>query len=955
MRLTIKKVCAGLCVAVFMATMLSTTAYAGAVDSGTYSQIFSSGTVSRKGDYSKAEYESAALAAAEEGAVLLKNENAALPLKTTDHVAVFGSRQFYGKPTDKDPSYEIWSYIPGGAGSGAVWGNIGTSPYEQIKAKADAGKFKLYTTISENYKSKKSSYTPSDKDLNAAKKAGVNKAVYIISRYEGENGDEDGMADNADAPGNWRLSTKEKLLLTKLNATFGQVIVVTNTGILMDTNWIKNGIDGTQVVDAALFAWYGGHQGPKAIANLLTGDATPSGKLAQTAAPIENYPTTEGFFEQAYTNYSEDIFMGYRYFETFNKAVNYEFGFGLSYTTFSMSDVKYSSNNTHITVSAKVTNTGNASGKEVLQVYFSAPQGKLGKPAKELAGFAKTDTLKPGQAQTLTIKFPINDMSSYDDTGKTGKKSAWVLEAGDYNVYIGNSVKNVQKAGTYKVSSLKVVEQCTAQAGPLDLTKRLLANGQYETLTTGTKQTPVDYAKNNALATKANGTVKFADVVSGKNTLDQLVAQMSIEELGAFTHLTVTSGAAQGSGVGAGAASDKYGIPIGKTLDGPAGPDTSQFSFPSETCLASSWNLDHAANLGTIAGKYCKKLGSTFWLAPALNLQRNPLGGRNFEYYSEDPLISGLFCATSTANAQAQGAVVALKHLAANNKETNRGGNDSRMSERCLRELYLKGFEIAIKTVNPGSIMTGYNRLNGYDLNAIQPLQINLLRKEWGWDGMFMTDWDDLGDAGDTVSALLSGTNIRMGKPENNKSAEKVIAAYGNGTVSRQLLEANAKYVLQALVRTQKPISYTWVKDTTRSAISNSGNSSGGTSSTTTGNNGGNSGNSGNADNGTTAGGNIAVTNPDGSNVTNADGSTVTEPSTNVTNDGGNTGNDNVGGNDGNSDNDPQDPNAGANTDPNGPNLSWLWIVLAVVVCAGAGVAVFFILKKRKTTETTEQ
>ncbi len=775
-----------------------------AVNDRVWSRIFSAGTLNPNTAFLREEADAAALKANEEGAVLLKNDNAALPLMPDDHIAIFGSRQLYENCKSK------YGYYPGGAGSGTVWSLIGTSPLEQLKLKAEAGKFKFYTKISDNYEKAPLEYIPTDDDMTAAKNAGVRKAIYFMSRFEGESGEEEGWLglenkpDNAIAKGEWYLSDAEEQLLMRLKETFDQVIVVTNTGNLMDTTWIKDGIGGKQVADAALFAWYGGHLGPRGIANLLTGDANPCGKLTQTAAAIEAYPTTEGFFEHAYTGYTEDIFVGYRYFETFNKAVNYEFGFGLSYTTFDISDIHYSADADCITVSAKVTNAGSVAGKEILQVYYSAPQGELGKPAKELAGFAKTDLLVPGASQVLTITFAITDMASYDDTGATGKQSAWVLEAGDYTVYVGTSVKQVREAGTYTVAELTVTQQLTAKAGPLALEKRLRADGSYEALPTGTAKLHTDPFAGQALAVNDGGLVTFADVKSGKGTLDQLVAQMTPEELASFTARTTKEGSAQGSGVGGcEEVNEKYGIPVGRTVDGPAGPDTGIFSFPSEVCISCSWNLDIAADLGTIAGKYMQKFPVSFWLAPALNIQRNPLGGRNFEYYSEDPLVSGLMCAATTVKAQDLELAVTIKHLAANNKETNRVGNDSRMSERAMREIYLKGYEIAIKSVNPASIMTGYNWMNGYKLTTHQELLIGIVREEWGWDGMFMTDWDSVGNKGAVVESLLGGMNIRMGSENGSNDYGKVIEAYREGTVSRQLLEINAKYVIGALLKTK--------------------------------------------------------------------------------------------------------------------------------------------------------
>ncbi len=772
------------------------------------------GTVSKDTPYSAEEMEAAATTAAEEGAVLLKNENNALPLTANDTVAVFGSRQLFEKAFSK------YGYLAGGAGSGAAWSGLKSYPVDILKQKADEGKFTFYAPISDAYRAEPEAYVPSDADLAAAKDAGVNKAIYILSRLEGEGGTEEiflgkeARPDNAREPGEWYLSEEEETIIKRLHATFDQVIVVTNTGNLMDTNWVKDGIDGEQVADAVLFAWYGGRFSSEALANLLCGDATPSGKLSQTAAPIENYPTTEGFDTVEYTNYTEDIFVGYRYFETFNVPVNYEFGYGLSYTTFGLWGEMCEIGDTDICINVTVSNTGTRAGKEVVQVYFSAPQmgtgdAKLGKPAKELAGFAKSPLLQPGESAVVNVKFPIADMASYDDTGVTGNKAAWVLEAGDYQLYMGTSVKEVRPVAVYTQKELLITEQLQNKAQSPDLDKRLLADGSYETLTPPTldefEPDEFDYEEDDPVV-YPDGIVTFDDVKEGKKTLNELVAQFTIDELASFTTRTEHDGAAQRSCIGGNeSATEKYKVPIAGNCDGPLGPDTGTWSFPSSALLGCSFNLDLPANLGTISAKYLKKYDRPiFWLAPGMNIQRNPLGGRNFEYYSEDPLVTGLMAAATTVRSQELGLLVTGKHLAANNKELNRGRNDSRISERALREIYLKGFEIAIKEGKMASLMTGYNWCNGRKMTTFRDMLVGIIREEWGWDGMYMTDWDSVGQATAIVS-LYGGMNIFMGGSQALNSYDTVLDAYEDGNLTREMLETNAKYVIRAILRAYVP------------------------------------------------------------------------------------------------------------------------------------------------------
>lgn len=753
---------------------------------------------------------------AEEGTVLLKNNDSTLPLKSEDTIAIFGSHQLYEKV------YSKWGYYLGGAGSGAMYAKPDVSPYAAILAKSQEGKFKLYNDISLKYEDDPEEYTPSAADIKAAKSAGVNKAVYVISRLSGEADTAKSSLglkpefDNAIRKGEWYLSDEEEQMLKTLNANFDKVIVILNIGCLMDTSWIIKGIDGKQVADSVLISWYGGLEGPEALANVLSGDANPSGKLTSTAADIYAYPSTEDFYKKEYTDYTEDIFVGYRYFETFDpeyKTVNFEFGYGISYTTFETSDIKYSCDGENITVTANVTNTGSVAGKETLQVYFSAPQmgtgeAVLSKPAKELAGFAKTKQLAPNETETLTISFSVNDMSSYDDTGKTAAKSAYVLEKGDYKIYVGSSIKNVELAGTYTVDAFTVVEQLSTHAAPYELPKRLLADGSYEKLElrdypaeSTAKYENVSAA--DAPVTYSSGVVTYNDVLSGKNTLDELVDQMTLDELISFNARTVHEGSAQKSAVGADeSATEKFDIPIADTYDGPCGitdgMHSGYFGFPSATMLGCTWNTSLAADFGAVMGKFAQfKPKYHYWLAPSLNIQRNPLAGRNFEQYSEDPLLSGMFASAMVENAEYYGLACVIKHFAANNKETARASNDSRVSERALREIYLKGFEMVVKEVNPNSIMSAYNKVNGTWCSENAELLTEIVRNEWGYTGMFMTDW---GGYHDVIKGVIAGMNIRMGgsaKVEYVKFRE----AYEQGLISREILEENAKYVLASMMK----------------------------------------------------------------------------------------------------------------------------------------------------------
>ncbi len=757
-------------------------------------------------------YKDEARKAGIEGMVLLRNENRALPFTVSDTVAVFGSRQWYEKAHSK------WGFLPGGAGAGSVWGRIEMSPTDALRLQADNGRFRLYDVISEKYKADPETYVPSDEDIADAKAAGVNKAMFIVSRLEGEGGTEElwlgerGRPDSEAAPGEWYLSHDESAMIKRLCDSFDQVIVVLNSGNIIDTNWVKYGLDG-RFADAVLCSWYGGHQGVFALAEVLSGVTPPMGKLAQTAADIKNYASTPYFGRSNYSNYVDDIFVGYRYFETFNVPVNYEFGFGLTYTTFDITDVTYAANDTHITVTAKVTNTGDTTSKEVVQVYASAPQmgtgtAKLSKPAKELVGFAKTKFLAAGESEILTVSFPIEEMASYDDTGVTGHCSAWVMEAGDYTIYVGNSVKNVVVAGVYTLPETKVTAQFTAKMTPVSLPERLLADGTYEQLKAPAERLPqaAPMPEVDSVRKEYDKTITFADVVSGAHTAEELVSQMTVEELASFTACTDLKGSSGNASVGGNdAVQERYGVPLGRCLDGPASPDTGRWSYPSGLTIACSFNVDVAANCGIAGGSFSTtdlaKYGCFMWQATGVNIHRSPLGGRNFEYYSEDPLITGVMAAATCLKAEQFGIGTVVKHMAVNNQETDRGGCDSRVSERALREIYLKGFEIALKVADPVSVMTSYNNINGVQSYLYREMLVDVARDEWGWTGMYMSDWDDIGF--NTADMVNAGHHVKMGANPPARVYSDVITAHKEGKVSRMRLEENAADIVRALVRSR--------------------------------------------------------------------------------------------------------------------------------------------------------
>lgn len=1022
---------------------------------------------------------------AADGMVLMEN-NGALPLEQGATIAMFGRAMI--------------DYVRGGGGSGQTNVDYTHNILQGMQIKEEEGKVSLYQPLVDFYTEQvtvngiknDADITVTDDMLNGAAE-NSDTAIVTIGRYSSEGSDRS-VAD-------FDITDAEKELLTRVAEKFDKTVVVLNVGAVLDTSWIRE-IPG---IDSVLMAWQAGMEGGLATADVLVGDVNPSGKFVDTfAKSYEDYPGSDTFYEStSYVDYEEDIFVGYRYFETFDPTysrVNYEFGYGLSYTTFDITDVAVSVEEDEIVTRAKVTNSGDMAGKEVVQVYFSAPQGKLGKPAKELAAFDKTELLEPGDSEVLTMRFAIDDMSSYDDTGRV-QKSAYVLEAGDYNIYVGNSIKNAGENGiryTYTEAEDRITEQLTEQCAPEELERRLLADGTWEELDTPAKpetkytiaaegttrvesegfaassgdlniesyyndnmerqkclaylnaagkymeydltaekagkyavvmsmangndplsncfnvfvngmQVPgitfnaqqtgngdaaewynfvecepfyinleegantlrfvansnnpnydymlltrvgeqeeyfkkeispdasnkiegeafdlsgrttgsavriekfnndteaclayMNYEGNyvsyllkvaeageyNIILNTANGRAGFdfdpgieingtpwpatitavqtgdgegagdwynfenlepvsvtlpagnvtltlrasetnkypnidylliekkseqeapskvsrsaalpadsdklmlADVYHNRDLMDTFLEQLTDEQLIRLLGGQENTGTANTGGMGN---LMEYGIPNAMTADGPQGIriGTTCTAWPVSTLLACTWDVDLVEQVGKTAAIEAHNNGIDIWLAPGMNIHRDPLCGRNFEYYSEDPLLTGKMAAALTKGCQSEGVAIALKHFTANNKETNRNSIDSRISERALREIYLKGFEIAVKEADPWSIMTSYNYLNGIETSENKELLMNITRGEWNFGGIFMTDW---GNNSNHAREVLAGNDVKMptGSPAVLQSA------LDKGIITRADLKACAERLMNLIMK----------------------------------------------------------------------------------------------------------------------------------------------------------
>ena len=727
--------------------------------------------------------------AAGEGAVLLKNETSLLPLKKDTKVAIFGKAQI--------------DYVKGGGGSGNTVVSYIRNIYQGLKMNSEHLKvfdplsYYYQTYVDEKYAEGINTgmfdEAPIPTNLLKQAKSFTDTAIITICRYSTEF--EDRRNDDSDTY--FYLTDAEKHMVQIVTKNFANVVVLLNVGAMIDASWFAY----NDKIQSAVMLWQGGMEGGLAAADILTGQVNPSGKLVDTCAKtFEDYPTSEGFHKsEKYVQYSDDIFVGYRYFETVPGKTNtvvYPFGYGLSYTTFELSNINAYCDGKNILITLSVTNTGDKAGKEVVQVYYSAPQGKLGKASRELSGFAKTKYLAPGETEDLSIRFAINDMASFDDYGVVAK-SCFVLEKGVYHIYVGTSVRDVEKLEfTYELTDNVITEQLHSYCAPENLDKRMKVDGSYETVKCQPAQRanfPCEYK----IPEKpdAEEPYKLLDVAEGKVDLDTFIAQLTDEELCHLVGGQPGQGVSSTSGMGN---LNRLGIPLVMTADGPAGLRTRTVfipttAFPVATCLACSWDIELIEEVGRAMALEVKENNICMFLTPAMNIHRSPLCGRNFEYFSEDPFLTGKMAAAKVRGIQSQNIVATPKHFACNNKETNRKFSDSIVSERALREIYLKGFEICVKEAKPKMIMTSYNIINGVPASQNVELIQGILRGEWGYEGLVTSDWVTLKEH---VLEVKAGNDIKMpvGEPDH------LLKALVDGSLKREELAICVKHLLEMIL-----------------------------------------------------------------------------------------------------------------------------------------------------------
>ncbi len=753
-----------------------------------------------------------------EGCVLLRNENNALPLQPGCKAALFGRTQM--------------NYFKSGLGSGGlVNARYVTGIYEALERSGD---YVLDGEIRELYENWTKDHPfelgdgwanhpwfqqEMELDEETVRAAAQRNEVglVIIGRTAGED------RDNKAEAGSWLLTAAEEKMLELVCRHFSRSVVLLNTGNIIDMNWVEKYSPA-----AVMYVWQGGQEGGSGVADVLSGRVCPSGRLTDTIArDISDYPSSGQFGHEDKCVYTEDIYVGYRYFETFApQCVLYAFGEGLSYTSFSHEPVGFVREGMGTAVRHRVTNTGSCPGKEVVQVYVQAPQGVLGKPRLSLCGFAKTGLLQPGQSQEVEIVIPADRFVSYDDSGVTGHRSCYVLEGGQYVFYAGHSVRDLTEAGQFTLDETAVLAQAEEACAPVEAFDRLhpvdgkIAYEPAPLRTVDPAQRRLERLPAEIPFTGDKG-LRLEDVAAGKCTVEEFVAQMTDEDLccivrgEGMSSPRVTPGTASALGGVSDRLAEHFGLPAACCADGPSGIrmdcGNKAFSMPNGTSQACTWNRELVSELYVYEALEMRKYQVDSLLGPGMNIHRHPLNGRNFEYFCEDPLVTGLMASAQLKGLHDTGVTGTIKHYACNNQEQNRRFVNSVVSERALREIYLKGYEIAIREGGARSVMTTYNPLNGCWTASHYDLVTTILRNEWGFDGIVMTDWWAAGsEEGKEPSIRLVASMVRAqndlfmvtNNPAENSGEDDSAESLANGTVTRAEYQRSAVNICRFLLDT---------------------------------------------------------------------------------------------------------------------------------------------------------
>ncbi len=750
---------------------------------------------------------------AAEGSVLLKNDGV-LPFSTGQKIALFGRIQE--------------TYLKGGTGSGGyvrpleppcIWTSLRQNGVFEI----DEELCRIYADwIAENPLNTGDGWVmpwsqtemPISAEVAAAAAARCDAAVIFLNRIAGES------RDNKAEPGGYLLTADEEAMLARVTEHFEKTVVVLNVSNFMDLSFMDR-----YPVSAVLYVFQGGQEGANALADLLSGKISPSGKLPDTQSfALEDHPSFQNFGDPEKTVYAEDIYVGYRYFESFKpQSVRYPFGFGLTYTTFDVQSTACLKDES-IVVRAVVRNTGSFPAREVIQVYFKAPCGRLGTPARQLAAYGKTGTLQPGDLETLTLSFPVSQMASYDDV----QLHAYLLQAGEYEIYAGTDVRRAEKVLSYALDREVVVcrlEQVMAPITPFD---RMIAvedeNGRRTIRFAPVPLREIDLEarirqrRPPEIPYTGDCGIRLLDVADGKKSLEEFVAQLDDNELCCILNgegidsPKVTPGTCAAFG-GVTDSLLRKGIPPCCNSDGPSGlrlgSGLHSTSLPIGYLFAASFDDALTEEIFELEGVELFGYRVDTLLGPGINIHRHPLCGRNFEYFSEDPLLAGRIAAAQTRGMQKSGCTTTVKHFCCNNQEKGRDKCDSRVSERALREIYLRPFEIAVKEGGATAVMTAYSQVNGSHCASNYDLTQTVLRGEWHFDGFVMTDWwarcnrvGRPGEYSDLAAMVQAHNDVNMVCSCAESRSHNILQGLQEGFITRGDLQFCATNLLRYILKT---------------------------------------------------------------------------------------------------------------------------------------------------------
>lgn len=732
-----------------------------------------------------------ALIAAREGMVLLKNEGNILPIKPDSVLNCFGIGQH---------QYRITA-------TGASLINPRWKP-TFMEAVADHSRFSVNEELAEFYKSGKAG-TP-ERAMLERTKAKSDTALIFLTRHSGE------MQDNRPIKGQYYLSDREMEMVKAVAEIFDKTVLILNTGYPVDMRWTKE-----LGIKSILYTGFAGMLSSYALVEILDGRTNPSGKISDTwpwdyydNIVSKNQPVLdEGAKTPAdadlgvHIYYEEDIYVGYRYFDTFGVPAAFSFGHGLSYTTFDKTVSGFERTEHGVALDVTVTNTGTCDGKEVVQLYLSAPAGKLEKPAHVLCGFEKTKLLAPGESETLHLEASDRDFASFDE-----ERTCYLLERGKYTAYIGN-IGCLTLAGSFDLAEDCILKTVRHYGLPVEELKRLTKD---DPTVDGTKSRIVDLKNRipvsaertayepQALPKYSGPRISWEMLKANPELLDAFVAQMTDDELCAMNVCAGARWAPWQDGAAGGTAELKqYGLPSFTVSDANAGLNLKKtnIGFPASSVIAATFNKEIAYTVGKVIAEESLENGVFSNLGPGMNLHRNQLNGRHPEYFSEDPYLVGTMAGWHGKGLEENGVGCCYKHLFCNGSDLSRKGSQSIVPERALRELYFRAFERAFEVHKPSSVMTSYNALNGlYPAENAELLQ-GLVREEWGFDGWIMSDWDAY-EAIDAVEMVKAGNCwITSGGKKWIRTIQK---ARKGGRISRAVLENNVRWLVKTLLHWAK-------------------------------------------------------------------------------------------------------------------------------------------------------